>query len=648
MDGGFFPQEDIMKDGNAWTTFGTEANSYGNMLNSDIYQIQDNFLWVLDKHQITLGTQSDYRKFKNGYATAFAGQWRYTSLQSFYDDVNNYFTWQAGGGAPANRPTTTSVAANFAQKYAVAGNGFPYAYVDVLSLGFYAQDKWAITPNLNLTLGLRVDMPIFMTDLDKNTEVEGLTFQGGTKIDVSKYPKSKPLLSPRLGFNWNALGDNTLQVRGGTGLFTGTPPYVWVSNQAGNNGLLFGNLVAGRPFDGVALVNPSASDIGAASKMDLAVTDRDFKYPQLWKTNLAADYKFGDGWIATVEVLYNKDINAIYHSNIGLKDPVGYVKEGSKSERPHFNANNTTDGQFITNRTQNVVMMKNTSKGQSIYTTLQLQKTFSTGVLDGLYLNGSFTFGQAKGVTDGSSSVASSAWKYRAAVDPNAPEVAFSSGSFDNRLLVQASYTADWSKRASTSFGLVYQIYQPFRYSYTYNGDVNGDGQSMNDLIYIPKDRSDINIVPANGDTRTADQIWSELDAFIKQDGYLNEHRGEYAERNGAVAPNAHLLDANISHDIKFPLKNGRVHTLRFSFDIYNFLNLLNKDWGVQKTTVLGNQQYQFLTVTQKPSESNGYTPGFTMPYLDNAAKTSLTDTFRDYNSSTSRWQVQFGVKYFF
>ena len=657
MDGGFFPQVDILDGtsaGNAFTTFGTEVNSYNNMLNSDIYQIQDNFTWIIDKHQLTFGTQSDYRKFKNGYGYSFAGSWRYSSVDSFYEDANNYLAWKEAGADPATRPTT--LATSFSQKYAVQGNGFPYAYVDILSLGFYVQDKWTVTPNLNLTLGLRIDTPIFLTDLDKNDEAAGLTFQGGEKIDVSKYPKTKPLLSPRLGVNWNVFGDGKLQVRGGTGIFSGTPPYVWLSNQAGNNGLLFGDLAKGRPFDGIALVTPTAADI-KSSKMDLAVTDRDFKYPQLWKTNFAVDYSFGDGWIATVEMLYNKDLNAIYHRNIGLNDPVGYVQEGSGKERPFFATGVATDsktgldyptGYYITGRTTNVIQMKNTSKGYSFYTTLQLQKNFYHGVMKGLYLNGSYSFGKSKSVTDGSSSVASSAWKYRPAVNPNVEETGYASGSFRGRLLLQAAYTAEWSKNASTSIGAIYQMYQPFRYSYTYNGDVNGDGQNMNDLIYIPKDRTDINIVPATGDERSADDIWKQIDAFIKQDNYLSKHRGEYAERNGAITPWAHQLDINITHDIKLPLKNGQVHTLRFSFDIANFLNLLNKDWGVKETTVYGSSsspQYQFLTMTQAPTAANGYKPGFTMP-LNN--KKVVTDTFKDLNEQSSRWQMQFGIKYFF
>jgi hypothetical protein len=644
MDGGFFPQVDILENDRTFTTFGTEANSYNNMLNSDIWQIQDNFLITLDEHQITIGTQSDLRKFKNGYCNSFAGQWRYESFDKFKEDVFNYNTW-VEAGSPSPRPQTTALSTGWAQAYSKKGE-FPYAYVDVLTLGFYVQDKWTVMPNLNITLGLRMDMPIFLTDLEKNPEVEELIFQGDNKIDVSKYPGAKPMFSPRLGFNWDAMNNKVLQVRGGTGLFTGTPPYVWISNQAGNNGMLFGLLSYGRPFDGQALYQPDPSEV-ASSKMSLAITDPDFKYPQLWKSNIAADYKFGDGWIATIEVLYGKDVNAIYHTNIGLNNPGAYVNEGGGlNKRPYYNITNIRDGQYITNKTTDVVMMKNTNKGYSLYTTLQLQKNFNDGLLEGLYLNGSFTFGRAKGVNDGSSSQAVSAWRYRPAIDVNSDEIGFSAGSFNARVLLQASYTANWGKHGSSSFGLVYQTYQPFRYSYTYNGDVNGDGRGENDLIYIPKNIDDIRIVSNDG--RSVNEIWSQIDAFINQDPYLKNHRGEYAERNGAVTPFAHQLDANISHDIKF-YTGKHTHTIRFSFDIFNFLNLLNKDWGIQPTTMLGyynSPQYQFLQMTDKPSAENHYTPAFTM-VLD-ANKNVISKTFKDLNDKISRWQVQFGIKYFF
>lgn len=640
MDGGYFPHVDILNgEEEAYTSFGTESNSYGNSLDTDIFQIQDNFTINAGKHQIVVGTQSDYRKFINGYANSFAGQWTFSSLEDFYKELNGIY--------PDGKVTNATY---FKQAYAVPG-GFPKAEVEVLQLGFYVQDRWSIRDNFKLTYGLRMDAPIFLNKLQENPEVEGLVFQNGqTGVDMSKLPKTKPMFSPRVGFNWDVLPSHKLQVRGGTGLFTGTPPYVWLSNQAGNNGLMFG-LLGNRPFDGIAEYQPSPEEV-KASTMDLAFTEKGFKYPQLWKTNLAVDFKFGNGWILTGELLYNKDVNAIYHANIGLNDVKGYVNDGDGKTRPFYATKVSTNkntgyeypsGYYITSRTSNVIEMRNTSKGYSVFGTIQLQKQFLEGPLRGLYLNASYTAGKSMSVTDGSSSVASSAWKYRPAINPNAPEVSYSAGSFDGRLLLSATYTANWSKNAATNFGLIYEMYRPFRYSYTYNGDVNGDGQNMNDLMYIPRNQNEIQLEA--GSYADANAAWTALNSFIEQDDYLSKHRGEYAGRNGAVMPFEHQLDLSISHDIKIWCCKGRkCNTLRFSFDISNFLNLLNKHWGVKGTTVLGSSsspQYQFLTMTKAPSEANNYTPTFVF-------QKDLTETFKDLRHETSRWAIMFGVKYMF
>ena len=675
MDGGFFPQVDIL-NGNesnlmAYTTFGTEANSYNNKLNTNIWQIQDNLVMNFGKHQITLGTQSDYRTFSNGFAQNYPGAWVFSSVDDFKFNVlatKDYLSENNGiiagfninnynpatyGLHPINGGITNSAGTGFSyysQKYAI-GDTFPFAEVKVMQLGFYAQDKWTINDKFNLTYGLRADIPVFMTDLPSNDRLAQETFRDGIKVDVSKYPSTKVQLSPRLGFNYKPLDDSSLQLRGGTGIFTGTPPYVWLSNQAGNNGVLFGdiniqkivdkktgNVISdNRPTLGfTGDINSYKPAQGTAPRGDIAITDPKFKYPTIWKTNLAADYRFLDGWIATVEFLHSKDLNAIYHDNIGIERTSNFVKDGSgQNVRPVY-------GNYYSNEAAyNVVMLRNTNEGYSWFTTLQLQKDFRSGTFKGLNFNGSYTFGKAKSVTDGTSSVATSAWKYRPALDPNAPEIGYGAGSIDGRLLLSASYTADWGKNSSTSIGVIYQRYRPFRYTYAYKGDANGDTQTANDLIYIPKTLSEIadNLDPK--DFANQQEAWNALDAFISQDPYLSKHRGEFAERNGAAAPFANQLDLSVNHDIRIFQANERYHTLRLSFNIANFLNLLNKNWGVQQTTVLGNQQYQFLTVTQKPEAKNNYTLRYSM------AK-DLPETFKTFLGNDSRWQMQFGIKYIF
>lgn len=664
MDGGFFPQVDIL-NGTGWsyysgakssdyvkgsliaTTVGTEENSYNNKLNSDIWQIQDYFMINAGKHLITLGTQSDYRKFLNGYARYYAGVWEFNSFDAFYKEVNDYNAWIAGG----KQGTFESLTTKYTKAYSLQPD-FPYAEVEVLSLGFYAQDKWNIIPNLNITMGLRVDVPVFLTDLLPNDKLAAETFQGGIKIDISKYPETAPLFSPRLGFNWDVFDDRTFQVRGGTGIFSGTPPYVWLSNQAGNNGLLFAQLsksssgaLLNRGFDGDANYSPGA---GTPPKAAIAFTDPGFKYPQLWKTNVAIDKKFGNGWTATAEILYNKDINNIYHSNIALPNDNSSdaFKMLGADKRTVYTKTSTSDV------ATSAVMMKNTSEGYSLYTTFQLQKDFE-GELKGLSLSGSYTFGQSKSVTDGSSSVALSAWRYRPAINPNAEELGYSAGSFPNRLLLTGTYSRSFFNMTTSSFGFVFQRYSPFRYSYTYNGDLNGDGISENDLVFIPETKEQIKLVKdGSSDPRTADEIWAQLDNFIKQDPYLSQRRGKYAERNGGVAPFINKLDFNFTQDFYLTSEKGKRNTLRVSFDIVNFGNFINKNWGVEKTTVLGYQQYQFLKMVGKPTATAE--PTFAFPYVpagtagSGSTQTVLSQTFRDFVSPASRWQMQIGIKYIF
>ncbi|MDR0686855.1 MAG: TonB-dependent receptor [Dysgonamonadaceae bacterium] len=664
MDGGFFPQVDILQTVNgslnAMTTFGTERNSYNNRVDQDVWQIQDNFVINLDRHQFTIGTQSDYRSFVNGYASDYTGSWVFGSVDDFKFNVlatKDYLA--ANGGSvegfditaynPQDYGFASSVTGlanssatgltSYRKRYAL-GSEFPYVKLDVLQVGLYAQDKWSVSDRLNMTFGLRVDLPLFLTDLPTNDAVKAETYRDGVYYDVSKYPDALPVISPRFGFNYRPVEDVALQVRGGTGLFAGTPPYVWVSNQAGNNGVLFGErTISGDDrkqlgftgdIDAYGLVN------GTAPRSTINVTDTKFRYPTVWKNNIAADYKFG-GWIATLELLYNKDVNAIYHDNIGIKNTGFYVKDGSgENVRPLYG------GYYSQGAANDVILLRNASKGYSLLTTFQLQKSFDDGILNGLYLNGSYTLGHAKGLTDGTSSVAFSAWQYRQALDPNSQELGYSAFSVDGRLLLSASYTIDWSRRSASNVGLIYQRYRPYRYSYTYSGDVNGDGASSNDLIYIPATFDDVKDNLTSDNYASQAEAWAALDGFISQDPYLSKHRGEHAERNGALVPYANQLDLSLYHDIKVLQNNGRSHTLRFSLDIANFLNLLNKDWGVQYTTVLGSyssNQYQFLEVVEKPAVANDYTLKYKM-------RGNMTETFKDNNASY--WQAIFGVKYIF
>lgn len=206
---------------------------------------------------------------------------------------------------------------------------------------------------------------------------------------------------------------------------------------------------------------------------------------------------------------------------------------------------------------------------------------------------------------------------------------------------------------ATSSVGLVFQRYSPFRFSYTYNGDLNGDGINLNDLVFIPSTVDQITLVKdGTADPRTPAEIWAQLNNFIKQDPYLSQHRGEYSERNGAVAPFVNKVDMNFTQDFFVKTHKGQKNIIRLSFDMVNLGNFINKDWGVEKTTVLGYQQYQFLKMVSKPTATTQAT--YTMPFVPSgtagsgSTQTVLSQTFQDYVSISSRWQMQIGIKFIF
>ena len=487
-----------------------------------------------------------------------------------------------------------------------------------------------------------------MTD---NPYFDALQFEGGKTYNIGKAPMNNTIISPRLGFNWNPKGDRSLQVRGGLGLFAGPPPFVWISNQASNNGIQFGSFtVASKAFN----TNPDAyrPTAGAANtSYSTALVSQDFKYPTVFKSNLAIDKKLEDGVVLGFEGTYSKDLNAVYYSNINLNESNAFAL-GGVDNRLRFltsvaNTNKYYYGTTLANpNIGNAILMSNTSKGYVYTLTARIQKTtqkLSTGV--------AYTFSRAENTAEGGST-ASSLWSAAAVANqnPNAPNLGLASYYQPHRLIANFAYRLDEGKNLSTSFGAIYELNTNGTASYVYNGDLNGDGNSGNDLIYIPKTIADINLVKVGSgglgtgtsgvtDTRTATQIWSQLDAFISNSTYLNTHRGQYAERNATVLPFYSRLDLNITQSIKVKVGKDN-HTVKVSLDLINAGNLMNRDWGALKVLTVGNfLKYEGLG-------ADGKTPSFSFPFL--TGTTPFTQPFQSSTGIGSRWQMQLGVRYLF
>lgn len=636
-----FPMVDIGNgSGQFLTSFGTEPFSANNILNTDVIQISDNFDIYAGRNTISVGTYNEIYKFQNGFAPAYFGLYQFNSLTDFYESARD------GLAGNVNR---------YEVRWAANEDGeFPLVETRAMQLGFYVQDKYEVNDKFNFTLGLRADIPIIESDIKRNTLAAGYNFRDGQKIYTDQLQKAQALFSPRFGFNWDVFGNKKTQVRGGTGVFTGRVPYVWISNQASNNGVLFGSQVYNQAqatsaniifTDNINAYKPTGAAATASSSYNLAVTADNFRFPQVWRTNVAIDQDFGNQFIGSLDFAYTKDLNAVYHQNINL--PNTTQTAAGADNRPIFytafpsGTSNPTANTRLNSTVTDAILMKNTNEGYSYFITAQLKKRFNFG-LDAM---AAYTYTDARSVNDGGS-IAQSIWRDRQiSTDPNAAALSYSNFLQKHRIITSVNYRKEYLGHLATSIGLFYELAPAGRFSYTYTGDMNGDnsGGGGNDLIYIPKDQSEIillDITNSDATVYTAQQQWDDLDAYIEQDEYLSSRRGKYAQRNGAQRPFFGQLDFRILQDVYFDIK-GKRNTLQISLDIFNFGNMLNSEWGVLQT-----QNRAALLEFRGYNASRN--PTFRYPYLNATTKTPLTETYRDDLGLASRWQMQLGVRYIF
>jgi len=632
LSAGEFPQVDIL-DGNGlpFTTFGYERFTYGNELNTDVIQLNNIFNLYKGKHEFTFGTQNSFKKYSNGFSPNYAGAFRFNSLADFYAS--------AAGTKPA---------AIYDLSWSLT-NDFPLVGPKNTELSLFAQDKFRVKDNLTLTYGIRADYVSFADNFLYNPVVDTLSkFYGGVNLNTGLAPKASLQISPRIGFNYDVFDDLTLQIRGGTGLFQGPPPFVWISNQASNSGMaLFGSITnaTGYVFNpDINAYRPTPTP-GLSKSYSLNVTDPNYKFPQVWKSTLAVDKKVL-GWTVTAEGTYIKNINATVFQNVALPSTGNTILSDGRTrfvKRSVYDATGTA--QTATNpNIGNAIYMTNANIGYTLFGTLQIQRQFKN-----LGVNASYTRQTAKDATI-NGSTAFTMWGARpTSTNPNNFEAGFSNNYLPHRIIASVNYGKEFFKNTRTSFAILYEASPnapQSSLSYTYAGDLNNDGFNGNDLIFVPKDASQIKLTNASAvggvaDTRTQTELWNQLDAFISNNPYLSTRRGEFAERQALVLPWVHRTDLNFTQDFYIKYKDSK-HTLRFTADIYNFTNLISKELGIQQipTTMT---PLNFVKL-----DTDGKTPIFSFPYLDGRNKVPFTDSFRDNVGFGSRFQIQLGVRYLF
>ncbi|KUG09522.1 TonB-dependent receptor [Solirubrum puertoriconensis] len=612
-----FPTFEINNEGRRYT-FGTERSSGFNELDQDIFEFTDNVTRAIGKHTITLGTHNEFFKFRNLFINNGVGYYQFNSLADFLNE----------------RPNRLQAA------YATANNG--EATFNAMQAGVYAQDEYSPIENLRLTLGVRLDVPFFFDKPGFNAPV---TERFGSNINTQNTPNGQLLWAPRLGFNWDVNNDAKVQVRGGTGVFTGRVPFVWISNGFTNSGLIQGAIDRRPTGTGANTQYPAVitdpalfpSTFASTGTSEINVIDKNFKLPQVWRTNLAVDFRLPGDIVATVEGIYSKTLNDIYYKNINLVEPNGRL--AGPDNRPVY----PSARQRFSNYT-NVLQLDNTNKGYRYNATAQLQKAFTNG----LNTSVAYTYGMSKEVNSGASSTALSNWQFnQVQADPNNPELGFSANDRRHRVLATGGYTLRYAgDKLATNFSVIYEGLSgsPIAYVYGQGGrDLNNDGAFSNDLIYIPRDARDANeidiVKSGTSDTRSIDEIRNQLETFIQKDPYLRSRRGQYAERFAARTPWTHQVDIRVAQDFNF-MAGGKRNTLQVTFDIQNVGNLLNNEWGRQY--FVANNAVELLR--PETTGAPNVRPQFSFP------ATFANNGYRPYDFSAfaSRWQGQLGVRYTF
>lgn len=656
-DGGLFPTVDILKDGDVYASFGTEIFTHGNLRQVSTYVATDEFNINAGINNIMIGAQYEHNRAVNGYMQGGAGYYVYSSWDDF-----------VAKGVPASFGVTHSntIGKDFQSKMSY----------DQLSI--YAQDELNLHRNFKLTAGVRLEVPIYPSlKGNYNPEFAGLDF-GGTHYSTDQLPKTRLTASPRVGFNWDITGNRKYVLRGGTGIFVGRLPFVWLVSAVGNSGVgqttNFYNTVTTNTTYNKPGFNVNLDDIlsdmygdnftpNIKSPSAPTVIDTDLKMPSTWKTSLAFDAKLPGGIDFTLEGIYNRDMNPAVISNVGYKPwdgtstvakNKGYVVPGD--DRNYYGA--MYSDKTWTNQYQNVYMIHNAGNDAYYYSiSAQLHKRFNFG----LDLSFAYTHSGAKSYGDGIGDQVSSAYYTNtySVNGNNEHETGFGTYVAPDRIIAQISYRKEYGKHFATSVALLYDggqlgyggSYSYSRFSYTYTSNlVNDYGASS--LIYVPESREALdswNFIPERNSstgeiTYTIEDQKDDFWAYINQDKYLKTRKGKYAERGGAVMPWHHQVDFKFMQDFYIKTKSGKRNTLQFGIDITNVANLLNNEWGLYKQTVntsllkYGQDSY----AAAKNDKTN-----MGIMYQKSSGR-RVTETFQNYNSFASSFSVQFSLRYKF
>lgn len=609
FDGRVFPHVQIATSSAGRIFAGTyrEASVYNTDFST--IQISNNFKFNRGKHHFTTGVFAQLHDVDYGFLSAWNGRWEYRSVEDFLND------------SPARVRGVYNINNNDFNFV----NSRPSATIGVFEMAAFFQDNIRINNKLELTAGLRLDGQYLTQRLPVSEEIQNTSVF--TQFD--NQIATTPQLNPRAGFNFRIDDDGQFTLRGGSGLFSGRIPYLWFAYTEYISGTEYFNIDL-RPSDGLPLTEDleDLRDI-QPNLTEINLLDPDFRFPRDWKTNLAFNAKLPKQWTLDLEGTFTKVLKGLFFQSINRQDNIGNFS--GADNRPYFLE--TGDDIKINQNLTNVFLLTNTNQGYRYNFTLGISK--KAGSYNG-YLG--YTYGMSKDISSTVRSSPAANYEWNQAVIGNDPDLSFSNFDLRHKFVSTHAYQFKITDHSTGFISLLYNGRAGTPFSYVYQGDLNRDGSSRNDLIYVPRDASEINLVPFTDSdgmvTVSAEEQWQSLNAFIEGDSYLRGRRGQIVERNGARTPWNHQLDMKLEYGLQ--LKNGNGLTL--SFDMLNVFNFINREWG-RLVFVPNVVNSSFSLLNFRGIENNEPQFQFNIP---EGTEPYVTDLFN------SRWRAQFGIKYSF
>lgn len=642
---------------NGRITLGTwrEASIYN--LQQKTFEISDNLTLVMGINKFTFGTHNEFYNLKYGFVNSWNGRIEYSrGLNSFL--ANN----------PSRIRGAFSIDPKIPNDRNIIYNDPPDPFSIALT-SFYAQDEISVNKKFKISPGLRLEYtvagkqpyldPLINTINTSPTYVSpNPTYTNTPFSQLNGKLPSRINLSPRVGFNYDVNGNQKFVLRGGTGIFTGRVPFAWFGYAYTLSGGTYGNIdwngIASGTTIPLAITSYGLKDTVAkysslynagnkANTKEVDIFDKNFKMPTIWRSNIAADIKFGAGYKLTLDAMYTKVIYDVKFEQINLKDSVQYYTTGP-TLTPVYVGGKYNGGY------SNIYYLTNTKEGFRYNLTAQITKTSKAIRMKSRQLkmswSAAYTYGKSKDVTNGIRNSWDSQFNVNPSIVPSNSALAFSNFDLRNRIVATGTAEMIWNQSNTTTVSFYYSGTSGSPYTLVYQSPTFGNGNNA-PLVYIPKDENDINL--ATNGSYTAVQQWADLSSMIEGDKYLKTRKGMYAERNGMRTPWVHEVDMKIIHEFKLS-KVKKKQSLQLSFDVFNVLNLLSNNWGhVNFVTNLNNYTVNFLKFV---NDANGKKPGAPatgyIPTFNFVKPTGIGGHYYTLDPINSRWQGQLGIKYNF